>query len=277
MSDDNMNPNFEWKKKNLGKKERLSRRIDAEKATLQEYENKNEFTKNFSLSATSTDSLTSNLKKIKKKIKNALEEDEDSENESFIFDELDLHNQFMAMQNDISLSSNAKKNVILQNQVLQEIKKHHDVAKTEALRTLNNMAKKSGLGELSSQDIAENMQNNAWGEDTFKMALQHKLAPNIILGNKNINPEKIKKLMKGLKRLKKIGSFNAVQGMKMNDIIKITDEQNQDAKVAELLLKKTGRKANKHKDKLETTKRGRENISFKSLIRSKKENTFTKV
>ena len=74
-------------------------------------------------------------------------------------------------------------------------------------KILYALAKKNGLDPLSSHDVAENMQNNGWGKETFKMALENSLAPEIKNSSQKVlNPsdEKITKLIKGLKRLKKI-------------------------------------------------------------------------
>ena len=60
--------NFEWKKKSFGKKERLSRRIDANQAELADFKKKNKITGSVPLTAQASADFNRHLNKMRKKI-----------------------------------------------------------------------------------------------------------------------------------------------------------------------------------------------------------------
>lgn len=277
MNNDTLNPNFEWKKKSFGKRERLSRRIDANQAEVFAARKKDNFAPSLSITASSADKLSRNLKNLHKKIKDALDEDEDDDD--FVAAAIETFELENELNNNplFQIMSDTEKRTLRQQQTLQEIKMQQQAAKTAALAALNSLAKQAGLPKLSPTCIAENMQNNGWGKETFKTALEHNIAPDIKTGYLRPDAEKIKKLMKGLKRLKKIGGFNAVQGMKINDVIHITDTKFDDAKVAKLLLNKTGRKPNQSQDRKAERRRNQPKVSFKKLLRARQEQKTMKV
>ena len=280
MSDDTPNPNFEWKKKSFGKKERLSRRVDAIQATLSEIKNKDNITT--AVSATvSNGNFSAHLKKMHKKIKEALDDDEDDEND-FIFDtSLSSLLEQQAADNTLFQSLNeTEKKIIRQRHTLNNIRMLQDAAKMHALIQINQLAKETGLPKLSKTDIAENMQNNGWGNETFQMALEHNIAPDLKVGLARLDDQKAKDLMRGLKRLEKIGGFSAIRGMKVNEVIKITNAKYDDKKVAKLLLKKTGRNPNQAEDRKTIRQRERQQqapkVSFKKLLQQRQENQIMK-
>lgn len=271
MNDETLNPNFEWRKKSFGKKERLSRRIDTNQAALSETKKKNNFSQALPITAPNA-AFDNNLKKMRKKIKRALDDEEEDEEENDIFTDisnpLSLDNAMNENPLFYALSDNEKQ-LLKQKQTLRDINMQQKAAKITALATVNAFAKKAGLPKISPQDMAEHMQNNGWGKETFRSAIEHSVAPDIKVGTAKLNPEKIKKLMAGLKRLQKLGGFYAVQGMKMNDIIHITNTRHDDKKVAQLLLKKTGRKATISADKKRARLYHQQKVSFRKLLQQK--------
>lgn len=279
MDDDALNQNFEWKKKSFGKKERLSRRIDVQQATLFDANKKSNFTAAVPMTAPSKERFSSHLKKMRKIIKNAVDDDDDDENEEvFAADPMiDELNRELNSNPLLQALSESEAKAARQQKLLDEIKQQQAAGKIAAINTLNTLAAQNGLPKLSKRAVAENMQTNGWGNETFKGMVERNIAPNIKTGIFTPNPEKVQKLMKGLKRLKKIGGFSAIQGMKINEVIHITDSRYNDRKVAQLLLKKTGRKPNKTQDKRLLKERQPAKLSFKSLLKSKQEREATKV
>ncbi len=280
MDDDALNQNFEWKKKTFGKKERLSRRIDAQQATLFDANKKSNFTAPIPATAPSKERFSSHLKKMRKIIKNAVDDDDDDENEEiFVADPMiDELNRELNSNPLLQALSETEAKAARQQKLLDEIKQQQAAGKIAAINTLNTLAAQNGLPKLSKRAISENMQTNGWGNETFKGVLEREIAPNVKTGVFTPNPEKVQKLMKGLKRLKKIGGFSAVQGMKISEVIHITDTRHNDRKVAQLLLKKTGRKPNKSQDKRFNNKdKQPAKLSFKSLLKSKQEREATRV
>jgi len=271
MSDESLNPNFEWKKKSIGKKERLSRKVNENQILLYESKKKDNFSQALSLKA-EPKKISGNLSLLRKRISDALDDDYEEDDE-WIFDALNAFNFELEIGENTFFSPDEElKKSSAQQKHLYEMRMQQDAAKIAALNAVNTLAKKNGLDPLSHKDVAENMQNNGWGNETFKMAVENNLAPEIKSSSSQLlNPddEKILKLVKGLKRLKKIGAVSAVQGMEMNDIIKITDDRFDDNKVAEMLLKKTGRSVNTKKQISVKKKRHQPKVSFKKLLQSK--------
>ncbi len=259
MDDDTLNSNLEWKKKSFGKKERLSRRIDARQATLFENSKKNHF---HAINTATSLSLSSNLKKLRKKIKDVFDEEEDEEeeytsvaqpllfNENALFDSLDA----------------SEKQQLNRKRLDKEIKMQQNAGKAAALSVANMLAKKAGLKSLSKDAVNQSMQNNAWEKDTFTMVMENAVTPNINLGKQPLSKDKLLRLMKGLKRLKKIGGYEAAAGMNVSEFIKITDEKLDDQKVAKLLLNKTGRKVSGHTSLKKSQNKKDKTMSLKKLM-----------
>ena len=277
MNNDALNPNFEWKKKSFGKKERLSRRIDANQAELSDFKKKNNIIDAVPLTAQASADFNRHLNKMRKKIKQAADDEEDEDEDDFInvsplslsFEEFNESSLFESLNNQ-------EKMLLAQKQTLQNMTLQKDASKLQALDTVNKLAKKNGLNKLSQKALSETMQSSGWGKETFRTTIEHYLAPDVRI-NRKLDPQKIEKLMVGLKRLKKIGGFSAVQGMKINDVISITDKKYNDSKVAQLLLKKTGRKANLATDKKWEKKQTHPSkISFKKLLQQRREQPLTK-
>ena len=276
MSDDTLNSNFEWKKKSFGKKERLSRRIDAKQAMLSDFKKKDNITSTLSLTAQNNVDFDRHLKKMRKRIKQAVEDEDEDEDEEddFVTENISsllFENNLMENPLFQSLNETEKELLFQQQQAQQNRQMHKDIAKLQALAEVNRLAKKAGLPKLSPRTVAENMQNNALGKDTFRNAVEHYVSPDIDIGRK-LDAKKIQKLMTGVKRLQKIGGISAVQGMKINDVIHITDRKYDDTKVAQLLLKKTGRNPDKTADKKREKKlQHPQKISFKKLLQQRQE------
>lgn len=271
MNNDDLNPNFEWKKKSFGKKEHSGRGFNQNQAALIEAQKKNEFSSAIPLTAPTPLAANLHLQKMRKTIKQAVDEDDDEEEDTLVLSRNPLLDDEMNSNPLFQGLSEPERRLLRQKQTLREIRLQQDAAKLHALVTANTFAKKNGIPSLSAQDIAETMQNNGWEKETFRRTLEHHLAPDIKIGFSKINPEKVKKLLKGLKRLQRIGGISAVRGMKMNEVIRLTDKKFNDKKIAQMLLKKTGRKLDLNKDKKLKKNKYPQKISFKKLLQKQQQ------
>lgn len=278
MNDDFLTSNFEWKKKSFDKKEKPSRRIDVREEVASDSKKKNKLTQVVPLSDTSNISFNSHLKKMRKRIKQAIDDDDEDEDE---FENI-IATPVFAMEEQFEKRplfdglSDSEKQIIEQNERLEHVKMQQNVSKLAALAQVNNLAGKAGLSKLSSRTIAENMQNSGWGQDTFETAIKHYVAPHLKAKKSDLSPEKTKQLFLGLQRLQKIGGVSAVEGMKVDDVIKLTDKKFNDQHIAKTVLKKTGRKLDPAKDRQQERKRTKTNVSFKVLLQQKQDRTLTK-
>lgn len=281
MNDDSLNSNFEWKKKGFDKREKPSRRLDEHEASVPNPKKKNKVLQPIPLSDTSNVSFNNHLKKMRKRIKQALDEDEDDEDEFenviatpvFAVEEQFSPNPLFEGLND------SEKKIIEQNEAFQQVQMQQNAAKLNALFHVNKMAGKAGLSKLSAQAFAENIQNNGWEQDTFETAVKNYIAPQLKIKRSQLTDEKTQKLLFGLKRLQKIGGISAVRGMKVDDVIKLTDKKYNDKHIAQTVLKKTGRKPDPAEDKRLQKKQTRQKVRFMDLLQQKQQQdrVFTKV
>ena len=79
MEDNSSNPNIEWKKPGFGSSEKLSLKVNTKEAVLYDAKKKNGLQKSNPLTPAD---LPAGLKKIRKKIKDVFDEDEEDENDS---------------------------------------------------------------------------------------------------------------------------------------------------------------------------------------------------
>ena len=179
MGDNTTNSNFEWKKKHFDKNERLSKGIDVRQASLADKQKKDQITSVLPITASASDP---HLKKMRKKIRQAVDEEDDDDEEDFFDNSLtdwtflnqtDEIEPFAQKNNDQALRDKELK------RTLKNVEMQHNNAKLQALTKVNRLAAKSGLSPLSTQDFAANMQNNGWENETFKMAVEHHIAPDL--------------------------------------------------------------------------------------------------
>ena len=281
MNDDSLNSNFEWKKKGFDKREKPSRRIDALEASASDSKKKNKILQAIPLADTSNVSFNSHLKKMRKRIKQALDEDEDDEDE---FENI-IATPVFAVEEQFSPNplfeglNDSEKKIIEQNEAFQQVQMQQNAAKLNALLHVNKLAGKAGLSKLSAQAFAENIQNNGWERDTFETAVKNYIAPQLKIKRSHLTDEKTQKLLFGLKRLQKIGGIAAVRGMKVDDVIKLTDKKYNDKHIAQTVLKKTGRKLSPAEDRKLQKKQTQQKVHFKDLLQQKQQQdrVFTKV
>lgn len=279
--DDALSSNFEWKKKSFGKKEKFSRRINIKQATYSEEKQKNQITNSIPITNHSPITITNNLRRMRKTIKQALDEEDDEED-----DYINSINTPLFQKEEETPESNSlfnalndtEKRLVTQNSTIELMQMQQNASKIAALHKVNYLARKSGISPLNEREFSENLQNNGWSEETFKMAIEKYIAPNLKSKRGDLTYAKAQKLMKGLKRLQKMGGIYAAEGMKTNDVIRITNKKYNDERVAKMLLRKTGRKLSRNNDRKREKKQNRTKISFKQLLQQKQQDkTFTKV
>lgn len=285
--DDALSSNFEWKKKSFGKKEKFSRRINEKQATYSEEEQKNKITNSIPITNHSSVNAGNNIKKIRKTIRQVFDEDDEDEDgyissiniPLFLKEEESIKEESTKSHSLFDGLNDSEKRIVEQKNTIEQMQLQQNASKIAALHKVNYLAKKSGISPLSDREFSENLQNNGWSEETFKMAIENYIAPGLKSKKGDLTYAKAQKLMKGLKRLQKIGGIYAAEGMKTNDVIRITNKKYNDERVAKMLLKKTGRKLSRDNDKKREKKQNKTKISFKQLLQQKKQQdkTFTKV
>lgn len=245
LEDETSNPNIEWKKKKgFGSTEKLSRRIDKEKALEEDAKAKKP------VSVTNTQrplpaQLPQGLKKLRKKIKEVYDEDEEEEDYYTFLPNEAVSSLVNALYDDERKQLGIRENT-LNNQKLQQ-----DAGKMEAVRMANQLSKEFGFGKLDNKVINKNMQDATLNTRDFEKILKDDVMSKAKISTRQLSKAETVNLLRGIKRIKRVAmqgkeaELKAIEGLKIDDIINAGERGADDNKVAEIILKKSGRKNKK--------------------------------
>ncbi len=240
MTDNSSNPNIEWKKSGFGTTEKLSLKINAREAIKYNAKNKNVIQTNNPLTPAD---LPAGLKKIRKKIKDVFDEDEDE-------DEIIITAPIQSLQESNSLYNalnEEEKKILKQQETLQNIKMQQDAGKLEALALAAHALQEQGVEGLSQQTVARVMQDAAPMNKSLENLVKKDLVKGLKLKDENLSEGRYIQILRGINNLKRAGGLKAVEGLSLSEVERASDEK----QVAKVLLEKTGRKEPKKKRQLE--------------------------
>ncbi len=268
MDNETANPNIEWKKnKGFGTAEKLSRRIDKEKALEDEAKAKKPVTVN-NVQRPLPNDLPKGLKKLRKKIKDVYDEDEEDE-DYYTFLPNEMNSSLInALYEDERKQLGIRENT-LNNQKLQQ-----DAGKMSAIRMANQLSKEFGFGNIDKKIINKNMQDATINSRDFEKILKDDVMSKAKISTRQLSKGETVNLLRGIKRIKRVAmqgkeaELKAIEGLKIDDIINAGERNVDDNKVAEIILKKSGRKNKKATAK--TIKEKKPNLSKKNQETIKK-------
>lgn len=268
MDNETANPNIEWKKnKGFGTAEKLSRRIDKEKALEDEAKAKKPVTVN-NVQRPLPNDLPKGLKKLRKKIKDVYDEDEEDE-DYYTFLPNEMNSSLInALYEDERKQLGIRENT-LNNQKLQQ-----DAGKMSAIRMANQLSKEFGFGNIDKKIINKNMQDATINSRDFEKILKDDVMSKAKISTRQLSKGETVNLLRGIKRIKRVAmqgkeaELKAIEGLKIDDIINAGERNVDDNKVAEIILKKSGRKNKKATAK--TIKEKTPNLSKKNQETIKK-------
>lgn len=268
MDNETANPNIEWKKnKGFGTAEKLSRRIDKEKALEDEAKAKKPVTVN-NVQRPLPNDLPKGLKKLRKKIKDVYDEDEEDE-DYYTFLPNEMNSSLInALYEDERKQLGIRENT-LNNQKLQQ-----DAGKMSAIRMANQLSKEFGFGNIDKKIINKNMQDATINSRDFEKILKDDVMSKAKISTRQLSKGETVNLLRGIKRIKRVAmqgkeaELKAIEGLKIDDIINAGERNVDDNKVAEIILKKSGRKNKKATAK--TIKEKNPNLSKKNQETIKK-------
>lgn len=250
---------FDWKKNGFDKHERLSLRINAKEA-----DNYNARKKNQPLKGSRPEKLAAGLKKIRKKIREVYDDEEDDEENDTIFAPI----QYAKEEDNPLLNalSEDEKRLFYQKQNIENVNKLQSAGKMEALHIANNLARESGLKEISRKAVARGMQ-----EATFRPEeMQDKVIKKEVSGKLGIKGKiedgKIISAARGIKKIEQMGGKEAAKNLDMRDVVKAGEEKLDEIKLAELILEKSGQDVKKRKERF---KSGKERLRLKNFEQPK--------
>ncbi len=233
--------NIDWEqKKGVDKNEKNSRRIDIKKALTAEAKDRN----NFKQTAKQIKNLPPNLKKLKTKIREVYDEDdeEDDENAPIMFD-FALENENSSLLNALKEEEKAKLEF---KQTLENQKMQQTAGKMEAILAADRTSKKLGLKGIKRKIINENLQNVTQSSETFEQVLQQTIADKTKVKTKKLSKNDAQNVIKGISRIQdaslsqKDFSKNLAD-LKTDELIKIGKAKTT-KETAEMILEKSGRK-----------------------------------
>ena len=260
MEDESSSLNIEWKKnKGFGATEKLTRKIDTQKALSFEATEKKAL--NTTSSARPTE-LPKGLKKIRKKIKEVYDEDEDEDFYEGV--PHDLNNSLMnALYED-------EKKQLRQKETLNNQKMQQAAGRLEAVVVADKLARESGLKGLNKKVAGENLSDVTLINSSLEKVLSEEIALKTKTSVRKLSKAETVTMLRGITRIRKMGlaadesQLKALEKMKVEDIINAGEKSTDDQQVAELILKKSGRKNKKDVNKIVEKSKKQKDIKIKS-------------
>lgn len=254
---------FDWKKNGVGNNERLSLKHDAKEA--QKYKEKQKSPLS-SKKKVNPENLPLGLKKLRKKIRDIYDEEDEDENDTFF-----AHIKMPEQEEDNSLLyalSDEEKNIFRQKNTIENTKMQQDAGKMEALHIANNLAREAGLNNISRKAIEVGMQEATFNpKQTQEEVIKKEVGGKLGIKGK-IEDGKIIQAARGIKKVEQLGGQKAAQNLEMKDIVKAGEQKLSEIELAELILEKSGQDVKKRKNKLNKTK---DNIELKHFEHNKPE------
>lgn len=230
MEDNSSNPNIEWKKPGFGTSEKLSLKVNTKEAVIYDAKKKNGIQKNSPITPAD---LPAGLKKLRTKIKDVFDEDEEDENESVIVPIQGLQESNSLLN---ALNEDEKK-ILKQHQTLHNIKLQQDAGKLEALAMANKLAQEAGLKGLQKQTINQSMLNPAPDNNVMENIVKNDLAKSLKIKGDQVSDGRYIQVLRGINNIRKVGGIKAMEGLNLQQVAQAADEK----KAAKILLEKTGR------------------------------------
>lgn len=235
--------NIEWKKnKGIGTAEKLTRKTDVKQALHYEATAKKPLTQSF---APRPSELPKGLKKIRKKIKEAYDDDEDEDDVFYDAAPHELDNSLME-----ALYENEKKQ-LKQKETLNIQKMQQTAGRMEAVLQADKMAREAGLKGLQAKTVQTNSQDVTLINSSLEKVLSEDIARRTKTGVKRLSKAESITMLRGIDRIRKMAlaakesQLKALENMKVEDVLNAGNKTTDDQEVAELILKKSGRKSRK--------------------------------
>lgn len=242
MEDEASNPNVEWKKTGFESKDKITLKTNVKKALEYEAKDKRNPQNSFAISPSE---LPKGLNKMRKKIKDIYDEDDEDEND-FIIAPLEQSSLLNALHDN-------EKTQLKTQETIKNMQMQQNAGKMEALMTANRMTQQLGLKGLSKDTVNKNFQDVAMSSNTYERALKDDITKKMKLKGRNLSEKEMVNLLRGIKRVQEMspnaeGQKNKgkmLEGWKLDDLLSAGEKGTDDKEVAEMILKKSGRKSSK--------------------------------
>lgn len=250
MNKNDSNPNIEWKKSGFEQNDRPSLKIDVKKAIEHDVKNKTNVQKAY---VPNPSSFPAGLNKIRKKIKEAYDDDDEDE------DEKDYQTAANSPDFDSSLLnalSEDEKSILQQQEETQRNKLLENTNKLAAVNNVNKFIKEAELIDINKERTLINIQNdNSSNKDVAFNAVKKNLKKETGMKIRHkIKDKDLKNIAKGIKKIKKIAGKEILKDMDIRAVTKIGKEDLKDRETAKIILEKSGVKEVKKEPEKTITK-----------------------
>ena len=245
---------FDWKNQGFSSEDRITLRVNVQEANIYDAKKKN----NFSGKQNPAQNLPNGLNKIRKKIRDVYDEEEDEDEWGVVVSRApeDYDNTLMR-----ALDENEKK-ALNQKQDMQNVKMLQTAGKMEAMAVANKMAQQIGMSNINKKDLNIEMNRAEFNPELAQKKIIKKdiFKERGIKGEAEINNIKdVIQTARGIKRIDEIGGKRSTEGLEVKDIKEAGKEKKTNKDVAEIIIEKRGLKkedaakimenANKQKEK----------------------------
>jgi len=266
MVEEDDSSNIEWEQdKGFSKNTRVSRRLDLKKALAAE----NSERTSFKSGAKKLKHISPNLKRLRTKIRDVYDDEEDDEENEVVF-------HFGPEDTGSSLLSALKdeeKAKLQVKQTLDNQKMQQTAGKMEAIMAADKMSKQLGLKGVKKKIINTNINDVAVNSQILDKTIAEDIALKTKIKTEGLSSKETSDMVKGLRKVKMAAvqsdevKVNIFETMKTEDLIKIGKAQD-DKKTAKMILEKSGRKESSVKN--ETAKeKARQQQKIKEAIKQK--------
>ena len=228
---------FDWKNQGFSSEERITLKVNVKEANAYEAKKKN----NFAGKQNPMQNLPNGLNKIRKKIRDVYDEEEDEDEWGVVIARAPEEYDNTLMK---ALDENEKK-IYDQQQGIKNVQMLQTAGKMEAMAVANKMAQQVGMSGVNKKEL--NMEMNR-AEFNPEIA-QKKIIKKDIFKEKGIKGEaEIKNIKdviqtaRGIKRIEEIGGKKSTDGMEVKDIKDAGKEKKTNKDVAEIIIEKRGLK-----------------------------------
>lgn len=260
-SDKDKNPNLEWKKSGFETNDKITLKVNVAESIKYDVKKKNNIQKNFTPRPAD---LPVGLSKLRKKIKDVFDEDEDDENEvpSFTIAAMDESSSLMNALND------TEKNILKQHETNNSMRMQQNAGKLEAITIAQQFAKETGMKPNKMESLANGMQSIGSGDDVLNKIIVEDFGKKLNIKGKDLPDGKAIQLLRGIKRIRAVGGNDAVKGLKISEVVNAGEKETDEKKVAKLIQQKRGLDKNEQK-RLEKAKGKSKNKNNSKILTQK--------
>ena len=238
MDDNFSNPNIEWKKTGFGTTEKLSLKVNPREAAVYNAKKKNAIQQSSPLTPAD---LPSGLKKLRSKIKDVFDEDDDEDENTVTVSAFPSLTETNSLLN--ALDEDEKK-IFRQQETLQQIKLQQETGKLGFLAEAHKMAQEAGLKGLRQETINTNMLSSGVDKAFLENIVKHDLAQSLKIKDSHLSEGKYIQVLRGISNIRKVGGLKAMEGLNLQQVAQAADEK----KAAQILLEKPGEMILKNKN-----------------------------